>query len=523
MRISQVAAGVITRGRIVVVTVATGIATLTSCVPFHVPALPPARPDAIGHPVSRADAIADLDTMIRVLEDVHPNLYAIRSRESTLMDRRHLVAELPERMTRVELWMRLAPFVSKFGDGHTAIYMPGEEIAQMQRGGALLFPAAVAFDADEHLMISAVFGESGGLRRGDRLVSINGAAIDSATREWMDEVSGESSRFRAEQVAGGFRTIAMIHGVSAPFTTAVIGVDGARRTIIAAGITQDSLRAALLRRPGRGGARPAPLESASFRVLQPGVGYLNIRGFDAEPSAFARRMTDIFTQATTDSDRALIIDLRSNPGGDSRLADELLRHITTTPYRMNARKDWKMSAEYRAYLRSFLSPPLQWLHAWDIMGQGRAAFRGPDGSVLSTEEQPQSHQRADPFFNGAVCVLIGSGTFSSASDVADAIKTYHLATLVGDETGGRVNTFGEGYEFRLPRSQLQVQVSSAYFVRASGDTADHRGVLPDVPVVPTVADRATSRDIVLEAATRRCGRPAGLLEPPTTTFVVPIS
>lgn len=47
------------------------------------------------------------------------------------------------------------------------------------------------------------------------------------------------------------------------------------------------------------------------------------------------------------------------------------------------------------------------------------------------------------FFGGKVIVLIGPRTFSSASDLADAIKTYHLATLVGQETGGRVNTFGD--------------------------------------------------------------------------------
>jgi len=409
-------------------------------------------------------------------------------------------------MTRVELWTRLAPLVAQFGDGHTAVYMPEEDIAREQSSGVLLFPAAVVFD--EKLIISAVFGEAGGLRRGDRLISINGLDADSAAHEWMNAFSGESVRYSADQVAGGFRTLAMIHGLRAPFVTAVVGVDGATRTIVAAGITQDSLRATLLRgRGARAGGPRAEFERVRYRALEPDVGYVNVRSFDGAPDDFARRITEVFTQATTDSVRALIIDLRSNGGGDSRLADELLRHITTTPYRMSARKDWKMSAETRAYLKSFLSPPLQWVHAWDLLSQGRAAFRGPDGSVVTTVEQPQSHERALPYFRGPVCVLIGAGTFSTASDLADAIKTYHLATLFGGETGGRVNTFGEGYDFRLPWSQLQVQVSSAYYVRASGDTSDNRGVVPDVQIAPTATDRATGADVVLDAAARQCGRP----------------
>src|SRR4029077_20260352 len=137
-------------------------------------------------------------------------------------------------------------------------------------------------------------------------------------------------------------------------------------------------------------------------------------------------------------------------------------------------------AEYRAYLATFLAPPLRWLHAWNFVPMGRALMRGPDGTVVTENDLPQSHPPATPFFDGTVCVLIGPGTFSTAADLSDAIKTYHLATLVGEETGGRVNTFGEGYDFRLPKSQLAVQVSSAYYVRASGDAADTRGVVPDL-------------------------------------------
>lgn len=83
------------------------------------------------------------------------------------------------------------------------------------------------------------------------------------------------------------------------------------------------------------------------------------------------------------------------------------------------------------------------------------------------------------------------------------MKTYHLATLIGDETGGKPNGFGEVYPFILPRSGFSVSVSSARFVRASGDTADHRGVVPDIAVTPSAADRKAGRDPVMDAA-RAC-------------------
>ena len=167
---------------------------------------------------------------------------------------------------------------------------------------------------------------------------------------------------------------------------------------------------------------------------------------------------------------------------------------------MSAAKAWKMSAEYRTYFKTWVSPPLRWIRAWEFSSLGRKLMNGPDGKIVTLPESPAAHAPAQPSFSGRMCVLIGPQTFSSATDFADAIKTYHLGTLIGEETGGRPNGFGEAYIFRLPRSQLAVSVSSALFVRASGDTTDHRGVVPDVVVAPTDADRRAGKDPVMGRA-----------------------
>ena len=207
-----------------------------------------------------------------------------------------------------------------------------------------------------------------------------------------------------------------------------------------------------------------------------------------------------------DSAQTLVIDLRNNGGGDSRLGDELLSHLTSAPYRMESAKLWKMSAEYRAYIKSMVRAPLNHLPVEKVHPIGRRLFSGPDGTLVQFDEQPESHDAREPRFNGTVCVLIGAGTFSSAVDLADAIKTYRLATLVGEETGGRPNTFGEVYYFRTPATGFLVGVSSAAFIRANGDTTDHRGVLPDFEVRRTAEDVRVGRDPVIDRA-RNCTLP----------------
>jgi C-terminal processing protease CtpA/Prc len=435
----------------------------------------------IGSTITRANAMADVDTMMRTLEDVHPDLYAERSRESVAAERERLVAALPPSMSRGELWQRLAPLVASFGDGHTSVYLPGEEAARMQSAGALVFPPSVVQDDGGHLVISAPIVRDAAIEAGDRVMSVNQMSADSLVRAWTAEVSGESERFRVANVTGRFRDLLLIHSIGAPYTLEVHRPDGTRRTVALAGMTQDSLRA-IVARGTRGRTVTA---NFTYATLSPGVGYMNFRSMAGEPSVFSKDVADMFRRVAADSVSTLIVDLRGNGGGDSRLGDALLSHITTTPYRMSASKQWKMSAEYRAYLKTFVHGPLRWIPVWNFFPVGRQLFHGPDGSVVDFSEHEVAHAAAEPLFTGNVCVLIGRQTFSSAVDLADAIKTYHLATLIGEETGGRPNGFGEAYVFRLPKSQLAVSVSSARFVRASGDTSDHRGVVPDIAAGPS--------------------------------------
>jgi Peptidase family S41 len=438
---------------------------------------------------------------MRTLEDVHPNLYANRSRDAVAADRARIVASLPPTLSRSDFWLRLGPFVAAFGDGHTSVAMPREEVRRLQAAGALVFPPSVVFDDASRLAVSAPIVRDTPLGAGDRLISVNGMSADSLVRAWTAEVSGESERYRAANVATAFRDFLIVHSIIAPYTVVSEGLDGVRRTVTLAGISQDALRAIV----GRNATQRTSAVGFTYQVLSPHTGYMDFRSMGGDLERFKPDIADMFRRVAADSDRVLIVDLRANGGGDSRLGDEFLRYITTTPYRMSAAKEWKMSAEYRAYLKTAIRAPLSWIPLWEFFRLGRELMNGPDGKIVTLPESAETHNRAEPFFSGAVCVLIGPQTFSSAIDLSDAIKTYHLATLIGEETGGRPNGFGEAYFFRLPRSQLAGSVSSALFVRASGDTTDHRGVVPNVVVVPTDEDRRVGRDAVLERA-KECGR-----------------
>ena len=476
-----------------IIALAIGGAAVASCSPIRVPPPPSVAPAAIGRTLTRDDARADIDVLMRTLEDVHPDLYANRARDSVKVALERLVAQLPASLSRSELWIRLAPFVAAFGDGHTNLALPREEARRLQDAGARVFPPSIVVNDAGQVVVSAPVVRDAGLAAGDRVVSINGMNADSLVRAWTSEQSGESERFRAANVAGSFRDLLLLHAIGAPYRIVTQRAQDVR-TIELAGIPQDSLLAIATR------TRPQRTTAANFtyELLPSRVGYMNFRSMAGDLGRFKTDVAAMFQRVAADSARVLVVDLRGNGGGDSRLGDELLRYVTTKPYRMASAKLWKMSAEYRTYLKTMVHPAVRWTHGWELISTGRQLMSGPDGKIVVLSEPPKAHDPAQPFFGRPVCVLIGPQTFSSAMELADAVKTYHLATLVGEETGGRPSGFGEIYVFRLPTSQLAVSVSSAQNIRASGDTTDHRGVLPDLVASASAEDRRAGRDPAID-------------------------
>jgi hypothetical protein len=100
-----------------------------------------------------------------------------------------------------------------------------------------------------------------------------------------------------------------------------------------------------------------------------------------------------------------------------------------------------------------------------------------------------------------VLVLIGPATFSSAQLNALELRRSMNATLMGEPTGERLNTYGEVRIIKLPNSGLDVQYCTNYF-RMSKDR-DSSALEPDVRVPTTLRDVLEGRDPVLEAALKQ--------------------
>ena len=97
--------------------------------------------------------------------------------------------------------------------------------------------------------------------------------------------------------------------------------------------------------------------------------------------------------------------------------------------------------------------------------------------------------------NGSTYLMVGRKTFSSAIiNSVDLIKEMN-AVVVGEETGGRPNHFGEVDRFVLPESRLVVSYSTKYFKLLDEDIPS---IIPDIPAPLTYSQYMSGTDPALE-------------------------
>jgi C-terminal processing protease CtpA/Prc len=157
--------------------------------------------------------------------------------------------------------------------------------------------------------------------------------------------------------------------------------------------------------------------------------------------------------------RALILDLRGNPGG------------------------WEESL--LSFLSFFAEQP-------EVLAK-RTLRSG-------TQDVGIKPRKSD--FHGTITILVDSDTGSAAELAARHLQLSHKAVVVGDVTSGAVN---EGHiiqekvgaQFMMP---FAVVVTHAKLVMPNGEELEGRGVIPDVKCVPTPEDLARNSDVCLEQA-----------------------
>ncbi len=109
---------------------------------------------------------------------------------------------------------------------------------------------------------------------------------------------------------------------------------------------------------------------------------------------------------------------------------------------------------------------------------------GPVVQIRQTNERISRHyqSRGNALYRGPMVVLINRLSASASEIFAGAIQDYNRGLIVG------VQSFGKGTVQSLtPVKEGQLKITESKFYRVSGDSTQHRGVLPDI-ALPALVD-----------------------------------
>jgi carboxyl-terminal processing protease len=184
-------------------------------------------------------------------------------------------------------------------------------------------------------------------------------------------------------------------------------------------------------------------ESKTVGVIDIPAFYIDfeaMRRGDSNYKSTTRDVKKLLDELVADGIDGIVIDLRNNGGGSLQEANELtglfIEYGPTVQIRHSSRRVWR------------------------------------DGKRLRT-----------PYYEGPLVVLINRLSASASEIFAGAIQDYDRGLIVGDQS------FGKGtVQTLIPLTEGQLKVTESKFYRISGESTQHRGVLPDVEF-PSIYDK----------------------------------
>jgi hypothetical protein len=432
--------------------------------------------------IAKTDVLSDLNELIHVLEEIHPNLYHTQTKIASENLVKYLTNNLSDSISSLQFQKILRQTIASFDEGHTRAFFDGLTHKKFLAGKTLPFEITID-ESSGHFIVSRLFeARIGDLKAGDKILSVNGLDFSKIYESSMRYLGGLPTYKKAIFCEDALEFI-LLNGLKEPFHSAFRGGKTFTQSINVIPVAENQ--------------KNNTNTNYEFSLIDNRIAYLNYRRMDEDDKPFNYFLDSCFSVIKEKSIKSLIIDLRENGGGNSDFGETLLGYITKKPFRMSAGNLWKVSEQFQRYFR--VNYP-----DWAKQEDGQKYLNARVGTLIETKIEAISRlQSPKHFFEGKVFVLIGPKTFSSANMLADAIKTFHLATLIGEPTGEPVNDFGETMSFKLSKSKATIMTSTKQHISADGKQGNRNPVIPDVTVHKNHKKLKQGKDSVLDFAIKK--------------------
>ena len=314
-----------------------------------------------------------------------------------------------------------------------AAYYTKEEIeqAERQQKGVYQGIGASVSKTDEGVKVEYVYpdspAEKGGLKAGDIIVKVDGISVKDLSLEYIVQN--------------------LVQGLPGSSLEMIVLRDGSELSL-------RLTRGEVVIPPVESGDAQLMLKDSSIPEGQ--IGYLSLRGFYEEAvTEFISR----YEKEIEGKKKALIIDLRGNPGGDVEAATKLLDYFLPDHLPKPEKKTEGSGAIQSKTDREFMEGETLMLYTEDKYGNGKEWYASDNHEV----DLP-------------IVILLNENSASASELFSGAMQDYGRAIVVGTQSYGKgivqtIRSFPDG---------SAVEFTTHYYFTPAARNIHKKGITPDI-------------------------------------------
>ena len=441
---------------------------------------------------SRHELQQDYTLLKKILEKKHPALYWYTPKDKMNFYFDSLYNNIADSMTELQYgWQVIAPLTQKIHCGHTTFGMSKNWYRYIKDKRIPSFPLYVKTWSDTMVVLANLNKKDSVIKKGTIITSINSLSVKTLQQQMFQYLptDGFANNVNCLRLSSNFPAYHRnIYGIFNNYRVGYIDSNGLEKTIL---MPMWTPAIDTSKKP-----KPAITKTwqqlkqeriASYRSLEIdtaiSTAVFTLNTFSTGGGKHLRRFINrSFKKLREDSVKNMIIDLRSNGGGNVDMYALLTKYIRNKPFKM-ADTTYAVCKNLFPYTRHITSG------FFTNIGFLFMTHKRKDGYYhFGFYERHFYQPKRKNHFDGNVYVLINGPTFSASTLFCNAVKGQPNVTLAGEETGGgwHGNSGILIPDITLPNTKLKVRLPLFKIVQYNHVPKNGSGVVPDIYIPPTV-------------------------------------
>jgi hypothetical protein len=427
-----------------------------------------------------------------ILEESHPSLYWFTPKDSMNYYFDQGYSQIRDSMSEPEFRNILSFVANKIHCGHTSVRYSKKYTYYLDTARLKVFPLAFKVWSDSMAVIGNLNQRDSILKRGTIVTRIDDFTARQLADTFSNYLAGDgfsrNGQYQGLSNRGSFNSLYRnVLGLKDQFTIYYRDAYGVERETTVPVFTPPP--------PDTSKRTPAPPNKPTREQIRATATLMGARFVQIDTTLSSAYMT-VNTFARGNGMRSffrktfrtlherkiqhLVIDVRSNGGGDAGISTKLTRYLVNKKFKLaDSLYAIRRSSHYRKHISW---QPFYWLLMQFV------THKEKDGLYhFGYFERHYFKPKKRHHFDGSIYIITGGNSFSATTIFAKILKGQSNVVIIGEETGGGAygNTAWMIPDAILPNTKIRFRLPKFRLVMDTTLVKDGRGIIPDIEVSAT--------------------------------------